>query len=856
MKLVPDERNLPRIHLVGTLAMVLLLILLLASLFAWQGWRAQGGALRNIEAAAQQQIQARLQSEMDSMLAVIDFTRNRTELTLRRSLVAQVDAAYGVAQGIHERESPRRSQAEVQQLILEALRPARFFDGRGYVFVNDMQGHIRLLPPNPEYEGKLNLRNQDDTGRPVMGSLIEAARKPRGEGWASYRWYSLENPAQMADKLSYVRHFAAYDWLIGVGDYLHYWEDYQRGEALDLLLGRRFGSSGHVSVTSTEGQVIQIPNAPHFKDKRGEYLPEQESEVVAQVTRLALGGGGFLSYEWPDPVTRVNIRKTALVRLYQPWGWVLTVTMRDDELTAPVRQELEQQKLVGREQGLLLLLVTALASLVAVAGSLGFSRWMGQLFHDYHRRNLQQQDALREGEERLNTILETVDAAIFIKDLDYRYTYANRKACDIIGLQQAEVIGRHDAELMGLGPGPMTREGDRRVLQQGERVMVEWAREINGRSVALATVKLPLRDVNGRIYALCGVTTDVSERKRMERVLAQARDAAEAANRAKSDFLSNVSHELRTPLNSIIGMLHLVFGTTLTGQQQNYLRQLQQAGQQLHDIIVDMLDFSSLDNGRLQLQLDSFLLDQLLRQLESRQVALATAKGLRFSIEVAAGIPQQLVGDSRRLAKALGHYLENAIKFTDRGDVGLRILWLQRDAHSVLLRFEVSDSGIGVDESRREQLFRHVEQGDGSSTRRHGGAGLGLVLVRQLAELMGGEVGCDSRSGCGAVFWFTARLGCSGSQAQDLPPVCICWPQPAALATQPSPAGAQVDDPQPWQDLRQQLLALLRDDDVDSLELFERNEILLRHGLGKRHAEFAQCIRSYDFPAALRLLEG
>ncbi|MDD2728466.1 cache domain-containing protein [Malikia sp.] len=861
MKLVPDEKNLPRLHRIGTLVIVLLLVLLLAGLFAWQGWRVHREALHNIEQASQQQIQARLTSEMDSVRGAIDFTRSQTEAALRRSLVDQVDVAHGVAEGIHARESGRRPRSEVKQLILEALRPARFFDGRGYVFVNDMQGYIRLLPPKPELEGQSNRQNRDDWGQPVMGSLIEAARQPRGEGWARYRWYPSDDPRQMKDKLSYVRHFEPYDWLIGVGDYLHHWEGYQRREALSRLRATRFGRTGHVGVSTLDGVTLLTPSTPELEGKPMGELPELESESVERIIRLARDGGGFLNYGWRDPQSRQIMNKTALVRAYQPWGWVLVVAMLDDELMAPVKQELGQQRLLGREQAMGLLCVLLAAALLTLGGSWLFSRWSGRLFQAYHRRNLEQQQALRESEHRLNTILDSVDASIFIKGPDYRFLYANRKLCEELGLPLSAIVGREDRELLDPERARQVRQIDRRVFERGERVASEWVGELRGRSVALATVKLPLRDVSGGIYALCGVTTDVSERQRVEVVLAQARDVAEAANRAKSDFLSNVSHELRTPLNAILGMLHLTAQTPLSPQQTDYLRQVQLASRQLHGIIIDMLDYASLDSGRLELQSGDFVLGELLDQLAQRLAGEAATKDLGFTLAVDAGVPVQLVGDPQRLSQALHHYLANAIKFTEQGAVGLRVRLLQRDVDRVRLRFEVSDTGIGIDEARRQRLFQHLEQGDASSTRRYGGAGLGLVLVKQLAELMGGEAGCDSQPGRGSTFWFTACLGqTSHPVAAREEAAAYRWPHaaaPAAPAVEPvagvAPMGVP-DDPA-WSALRERLLSLLRHDDVDSLQLFEQQEDLLRAALGERHRALAQAMRSYDFPAALALLE-
>ena len=866
MKLVPDEKTLPRLHLAGTLAIVLLLVLLLAGLFAWQGWRSHRQALHNIEHAAQLQIQARLAAEMDSVLGVIDFTREQTEAAFRRSLVDQVDAAFGVIEALHARESTRRSAPEVQRLILETLRPVRFFEGRGYYFVNDMQGRIRLLPNSPEREGLLEHDNRDDKGQPIMGRLIEAARQPPGQGWARYRWYPLGQASQMKDKLSYVRHFAPYDWLIGTGDYLEYWQDYRRQEALERLRSTRFGRNGYVAVASFEGKTLILPSTPDFEGRHYSELPSQQAEVVERIIALARAGGGFLSYDWTDPANGQLRRKTALVKGYAPWGWVLTVTMFDDELMAPVARELAQQQLLGREQLLGLLYVLLATGLLAVTGSLLFSRWSGRLFRDYHQRNLEQQQALREGELKLRTILDSIDAAIFIKGTDFRYRYANRKACEDLGRPLCDIVGREDAELVEPAQARQVRASDQLVFAQGERVESEWVHEIGGRLLARATVKLPLRDVNGSIYALCGVATDISERKRVEAVLAQARDAAEAANRAKSDFLSNVSHELRTPLNAILGMLHLAAQSALSPQQQGYLQQAQRSGRQLHDIIVDMLDYASLDRGRLQLQSSAFVLGEWLGLLALRTAGDAAAKGLDFAFGIDAGVPVQLVGDPQRLGQALQHYLGNAIKFTERGSIALQVSLCQLDPEAVQLRFAVSDTGIGLDEPQRERLFRHFEPGDASTTRRHGGAGLGLVLVKQLAALMGGEVGCDSQPGRGSTFWLTVWLGLADSQGGGgLEAACRWQQQSPALAaaeaveraeTRAEPAGtAQPADDAQWPPLRERLLELLRHDDVDSLLLFEQQEALLRAVLGPDFRALAHAMRQYDFPAALELLQ-
>lgn len=184
MKLAANEKTVPRIHLIGTIALVLLLTLALAGFFTWQNMAERQASFARIEQGVTEQVKARVTAEMDRSLQFIEFTRSRTEFALRQSLVQQVDTAFQIAQAIYDAESPRRPAAEVKKLIVEALRPTRFYDGRGYYFIDDMSGQFVLLPIAPQMEGKTILDNKDDTGHLIMRGLIDAARKPAGEGFS------------------------------------------------------------------------------------------------------------------------------------------------------------------------------------------------------------------------------------------------------------------------------------------------------------------------------------------------------------------------------------------------------------------------------------------------------------------------------------------------------------------------------------------------------------------------------------------------------------------------------------------------------------------------------------------------
>jgi two-component system, sensor histidine kinase and response regulator len=379
-------------------------------------------------------------------------------------------------------------------------------------------------------------------------------------------------------------------------------------------------------------------------------------------------------------------------------------------------------------------------------------------FTDITERKRNEQ-ALAESERKTRKILETATEGFWLIDNATKTLEVNEMMCRILGRPREEIVGHGIFEFVNEENQRVFKDATaKRERGVADSYEVSLSRP-DGSLVPCLASATPLTDEKGVKIGSFALFADITERKQQEAEILAAKAKAEEATQMKSMFLANMSHEIRTPMNAIIGLSHLALKTQLTPKQRDYVAKVHNAGTSLLAVINDILDFSKIEAGKLDIETTDFRLDEVIGSVTTLTAQKAHDKGLEFLAHVAPEIPEHLLGDPLRVGQILTNFVNNAVKFTEQGEIRLSIDLLERTGEKVQLKFSVRDTGIGMTKEQSAKLFQPFTQADMSTTRKHGGTGLGLTISRRLVELMGGRVWLESEPGVGSTFYFTVWLG-------------------------------------------------------------------------------------------------
>ncbi|WP_375423543.1 response regulator [uncultured Friedmanniella sp.] len=367
----------------------------------------------------------------------------------------------------------------------------------------------------------------------------------------------------------------------------------------------------------------------------------------------------------------------------------------------------------------------------------------------------------------MKSINQNSHSLIYVKDLEGRYVLVNRAWEEAVGVTEAEIVGQTD-ERVSPTLAEQWRAADRVAAERGRYRLEEHVPSRAG-DLFYDSVKFPIHRSDGTMYAVCGVSLNVTELKRTNQELATARDDALAAAEAKSTFLATMSHEIRTPMNAVIGMTDLLLDTRLDEQQQDFLNTVRSSGDALLAVIDDILDFSKIESGELRLTPGPFRLREEIENALDFVAAAAKAKELDLVCYVDETCPDTAIGDAPRLRQVLINLLSNAVKFTPAGDVLLGVSAGLAVDGKLPLTLKVTDTGIGITPDGISKLFTSFSQVDTSYTRSYGGTGLGLAISRRLAQAMGGDITVESTPGEGSTFTVTVELDSNLAPVEPLP---------------------------------------------------------------------------------------
>lgn len=508
--------------MLGTVAIAVLLLVTVASHFLIKNKQDNDIRLAALEQEFLQKGHNRLVSEVKSANDYIRYMVAQAETVLKQHSQTEVLKAHSIATTIYQLEHSQRPESEVKALIRESLRDIRFFNGRGYIFIDDANGLCILLPTSPSVEGRSLYDNQDDTGHYIMRGLLAAADNDAGEGFSRYRWYPPHDQTQMEDKIAFVKLFEPYGWIIGAGDYLYQIENDLKEQALKRLESIRFGEHGYLAVFDGDGRLMSTPGLSSLQGKNiGADKKKLEDKAIQTILAKAEQGGGFINYQWYFPNGEGPYNKISLVGKVDDLDWIIVAGFYPEDIKGLLQSQKDLLAKAQFEDRSQLYLFLILAAFITLTLSYIFSQWLNRKFTQYHLDLQQQQNELLENAEQLklaSRVFDNASEGIMVTGDNNVLLAVNDAFTEITGYTAEEVLGRNPKFLQsGRHDESFYRQMWLAINQRGQWSGEIWNRRKSGELFPQWLSISASLDTAGEVRNYIASITDLTERKEVEK---------------------------------------------------------------------------------------------------------------------------------------------------------------------------------------------------------------------------------------------------------------------------------------------------------------------------------------------------